>query len=193
MLRQTHFTRTRLRSLTTNRQYSMASISHPLLQAFQASKPAFGVWLTFTGTFPARTIAAASSDLSWMAIDCEHGLTSLQPGAAETIAAVSALGPNAPSVIVRIPATGASADGSASWQIKYALDAGARGIVVPMVCAAESANDEFLTVTVGIYHGASAGGRFGSSLSSRGYSRIRQPIYSGIVEYLRCGLPQACQ
>ena len=57
----------------------------------------------------------------------------LQPGAAETIAAISALGTESPSVIVRIPATGACADGSATWQIKYVLDAGARGIIVPMV------------------------------------------------------------
>jgi 4-hydroxy-2-oxoheptanedioate aldolase len=107
--------------------------SHPLLQAFQASKPAFGAWITIPGPFAARTVAAASPHLSWMVIDCEHGLSSLQPGAAETIAAVSGLGANAPSILVRIPATGASADGSASWQIKYALDAGARGIIVPMV------------------------------------------------------------
>ncbi|EKM56850.1 uncharacterized protein PHACADRAFT_93005 [Phanerochaete carnosa HHB-10118-sp] len=113
--------------------------SHPLLQAFQASKPAFGVWITLPGPFAARSVAAASQHLSWLAIDCEHGLTSLQPGAAETIAAVSGLGANAPSIIVRIPATGASADGSASWQIKYALDAGARGIVVPMVSTKEQA------------------------------------------------------
>ncbi|KAI0715440.1 Oxysterol-binding protein-domain-containing protein [Earliella scabrosa] len=47
--------------------------------------------------------------------------------------AVAGLGPDAPSTIVRIPATGTCANESAGWQIKYALDAGARGIVVPMV------------------------------------------------------------
>lgn len=107
--------------------------SHPLLQAFQASKPAFGAWVTLPGPFAARSMAAASPDLSWLVIDCEHGLTPLQPGAAESIAAVSGLGPGAPSVLVRIPATGPAADASASWQIKYALDAGARGVIVPMV------------------------------------------------------------
>ncbi|KIP09779.1 hypothetical protein PHLGIDRAFT_86196 [Phlebiopsis gigantea 11061_1 CR5-6] len=111
--------------------------SHPLLQAFQASKPAFGAWITLPGPFAARNLASASSDLSWVTIDCEHGLTPLQPGAAETIAAVSGLGPNAPSVLVRIPATGPAAEASASWQIKYALDAGARGVIVPMVSTME--------------------------------------------------------
>ena len=108
--------------------------SHPLLRAFQANKPAFGAWLTIPGIWAARTAAAASPHLSWVVVDCEHGLTSLQPGAAESIAAVAALGSNAPSTLVRIPATGACADGSATWQIKYVLDAGARGVVVPMVC-----------------------------------------------------------
>ncbi len=122
--------------------------SHPLLQAFQASKPAFGAWITFPGSWAARTVALASPHLSWLVIDCEHGLTSIQPGAAETIAAVAGLGSGAPSTLVRIPATGACADGSATWQIKYVLDAGARGIVVPMVsfcvlthCTRHSMND----------------------------------------------------
>ena len=121
-----------LRSSTARRCLRTMS-SHPLLEALKASKPAFGAWITMPGPFAARTVAAASPHLSWMVIDCEHGLTSLQPGAAETIAAVSGLGINPPSILVRIPATGASADGSVSWQIKYALDAGARGIIVPMV------------------------------------------------------------
>lgn len=113
--------------------------SHPLLQAFQASKPAFGAWITFPGSWAARTAAQASPHISWLVIDCEHGLTSIQPGAAETIAAVAGLGNNAPSTLVRIPATGACADGSATWQIKYVLDAGARGIVVPMISTAAQA------------------------------------------------------
>lgn len=128
MLRQFRLTTSLLRASSSHRYHNMAS--HPLLQA---SKPAFGVWITLPGPFAARSVAAASPHISWLVVDCEHGLTSLQPGAAETVAAVSGLGPNAPSVLVRIPATGASADGSASWQIKYALDAGARGIIVPMV------------------------------------------------------------
>ncbi|KAI0915599.1 hypothetical protein AcV5_003779 [Taiwanofungus camphoratus] len=113
--------------------------SHPLLQAFRASKPAFGAWITLPGTFNARTAALASPHLSWLLIDCEHGMTSLQPGAGESIQAIAVLGNNAPSTIVRIPATGACADGSASWQIKYVLDAGARGVLVPMVSTAAQA------------------------------------------------------
>ncbi|CAL1709313.1 unnamed protein product [Somion occarium] len=113
--------------------------SHRLLSAFRSKIPAFGAWITFSGTWAARTVALSSEHISWILIDCEHGLTPLQPGAAETIATVAGLGSQAPSAIVRIPATGICADGSAIWQIKYVLDAGARGVLVPMVETAAQA------------------------------------------------------
>lgn len=106
--------------------------SHALLNAFKTNKPAFGVWLTSPGFFHARTVAQASSKLSWVMVDCEHGLTSLNPGLSESIAAIHGARPaDAPSALVRIPATGVST--STGWQIKHALDAGARGVLVPMV------------------------------------------------------------
>ncbi|KAJ7676192.1 Pyruvate/Phosphoenolpyruvate kinase-like domain-containing protein [Mycena rosella] len=112
--------------------------SHALLNAFKANKPAFGVWLTSPGFIHARTVAQASPKLSWVCVDCEHGLTSLTSGLAESIAAIHGARPvGAPSALVRIPATGTSA--STSWQIKHALDAGARGVLVPMVSTAEKA------------------------------------------------------
>lgn len=113
--------------------HPLTMATHPLLQAFRSSTPAFGVWLTVPNTWTARTAALASPHLSWLVLDCEHGLIPLQPGAAEMIAAISGLGSNPPTVLVRVPATGACADGSATWQIKYVLDAGARGVIVPMV------------------------------------------------------------
>ncbi|KAI0777528.1 Pyruvate/Phosphoenolpyruvate kinase-like domain-containing protein [Trametes elegans] len=118
---------------------STLTLTHPLLAALRASKPAFGAWLTLPGFLAARTAAGASPHLSWVVIDCEHGATPLQPGAAEAVHAIAGLGPAAPSAIVRIPATGACADGSAGWQIKYALDAGAKGVLVPMVSTREQA------------------------------------------------------
>ncbi|KAG5650592.1 hypothetical protein H0H81_011710 [Sphagnurus paluster] len=114
--------------------------THALQSAFKANKTAFGVWLTAGGVFHARTVAQASPHLSWIVIDCEHGLIPLVPGAAESIAAIHGATPNGgPSAVVRIPATGVSA--STSWQIKYALDAGARGVLVPMVSTAEKARE----------------------------------------------------
>ncbi|KAG6889520.1 hypothetical protein C0995_000401 [Termitomyces sp. Mi166 len=114
--------------------------SKALLSAFRANRPAFGVWLTAGGIFHARTVAQASPHLSWVVVDCEHGIIPLVPGATETVAAIHSAVPNGgPSAIVRIPATGVS--GSTSWQIKYALDAGARGVLVPMVSTAEKARE----------------------------------------------------
>ena len=82
--------------------------AHDLLSAFRAHKPAFGVWITLPGSFNARTVALSSPHLSWVAIDCEHGLTPLHTSAAESVAAIAGTGENAPSVLVRIPATGTS-------------------------------------------------------------------------------------
>ncbi|KAF9473934.1 Phosphoenolpyruvate/pyruvate domain-containing protein [Pholiota conissans] len=115
--------------------------THPLLQALRANKPAFGAWLTLPGLFHARTVAQASNHLSWIAIDCEHGLIPLVPGAAESVTAIQGSHPNmkGPSPIVRIPATGVTA--SSSWQIKNALDAGAKGIIAPMISNAIQAKE----------------------------------------------------
>ncbi|KAF8629366.1 hypothetical protein AX17_005662 [Amanita inopinata Kibby_2008] len=114
--------------------------SHALLKAFKSNKTAFGAWLTLPGFFHARTVAQSSPHLSWVMIDCEHGLVSLNPGASESVTGIIAALPNgAPSALVRIPATGDS--DSTSWQIKYALDAGARGVLVPMVSTAERAQE----------------------------------------------------
>jgi 4-hydroxy-2-oxoheptanedioate aldolase len=103
-------------------------MTHPLLQVLRSRKPAFGAWLTVPGLFHARSLAKSSPHLSWIVVDCEHGLVPLVPGAAESVAAVEGAGVSS---IVRIPATGVT--GSTSWQIKNALDAGARGVLVPMV------------------------------------------------------------
>ncbi|KAF8885350.1 Pyruvate/Phosphoenolpyruvate kinase-like domain-containing protein [Infundibulicybe gibba] len=115
-------------------------MAHPLLNSFRAGKPALGAWLTLPGLFHARTVAQASPHLSWVMIDCEHGLVPLNPGAAESVAAIHGIDKgNGPSALIRIPATGVS--GSTSWQIKYALDAGARGVLVPMVSTVEKAKE----------------------------------------------------
>jgi len=104
--------------------------------------PAFGVWQTVPGLYHSRTLAAASSRLSWICLDCEHGIIPLQGGATECIAAINSVragGEGPPSVLVRIPATGAST--GTGWQIKLALDAGAHGVIVPMVSTAAKARE----------------------------------------------------
>ncbi|KAF7345774.1 4-hydroxy-2-oxo-heptane-1,7-dioate aldolase [Mycena venus] len=116
--------------------------THALLKALKANKPAFGVRLTSPGFFHALTVAQSSPELSWVMIDCEHGLTSLNSTLSESVAAIHGARSrpaDSPSALVRIPATGIST--STSWQIKYALDAGARGVIVPMVSTVQQARE----------------------------------------------------
>ncbi|KAL0568527.1 hypothetical protein V5O48_013454 [Marasmius crinis-equi] len=115
----------------------MPETLHALLRSFKSNRPALGIWLTQGGFFHARSFAQASSNVSWVLVDCEHGLVSLNPGVAEIVAAVHSATADPPSAIIRIPATGYGVEGQGSggvnWQIKYALDSGARGVLVPMV------------------------------------------------------------
>ena len=161
--------------------------AHLLLRAFRASKPAFGAWLTLPGALNARVAASASPHLSWVLIDCEHGMTGLHPGANESISAIAALGPDAPSTIVRIPATGACADASAAWQIKYVLDQGARGVLVPMVRSSLLIYSSFylnqgvltqIAYPIGIQSRPDGIHRLRSTLSSNRDAGVREPIYS---------------
>ncbi|KAJ7785221.1 Pyruvate/Phosphoenolpyruvate kinase-like domain-containing protein [Mycena maculata] len=104
-----------------------------LTKAFAAHQPAFGVWLTSPGFFHARTVAQSSPHVSWVLIDCAQGLASGITALPESIAAVH--GTDGPSALVRIPPS------NTSWEIKQALDAGARGVLVPLVSTAEDARD----------------------------------------------------
>ncbi|THU95104.1 Phosphoenolpyruvate/pyruvate domain-containing protein [Dendrothele bispora CBS 962.96] len=119
--------------------------THSLLSRFKSNTPAFGAWLSngSGGFFHARAMAQSSPNLSFIVIDCEHGLVNLNPGVAELVAAIHGVGHldggAPPSTIVRIAATGFTT--GVNWQIKYALDAGARGVLVPMVSTAEMAKN----------------------------------------------------
>ncbi|KAI0259688.1 Pyruvate/Phosphoenolpyruvate kinase-like domain-containing protein [Gloeopeniophorella convolvens] len=112
-------------------------MQHALRRVLKTSSPAFGAWITLSGAHSARAVASASPHLSWVTIDCEHGLTSLVPGAAETVQAIAGLGAAAPSALVRVPSGGAGS----GWLVKYALDSGAAGVIVPMVGTAAQARE----------------------------------------------------
>ncbi|KAI7823975.1 Pyruvate/Phosphoenolpyruvate kinase-like domain-containing protein [Kickxella alabastrina] len=87
--------------------------------------PVFGVWLSIPSPVTARMLAQQGFD--WACIDMEH--TPTNPALmSEMIAAVASSGTCTP--IVRVPSH------SPEW-FKWALDAGAQGIIVPMVNTAE--------------------------------------------------------
>ncbi|KAJ2538688.1 hypothetical protein EV175_006432, partial [Coemansia sp. RSA 1933] len=87
----------------------------------QQRVPLHGVWLSIPSPVTARMLAAQGFD--WACIDMEHAPTN--PALmAEMVAAVASSGTCAP--IVRVPSH------SPEW-FKWALDAGAYGIIIPMV------------------------------------------------------------
>ncbi|EXJ77803.1 2,4-dihydroxyhept-2-ene-1,7-dioic acid aldolase [Capronia epimyces CBS 606.96] len=86
----------------------------------------FGAWQMLPGSYLSRTIARAGYD--WICIDCEHGNIA-DNEMHESIQAIASVNV---SPIVRIPA-------NEGWMVKRALDAGAHGIIVPLLYSVEDA------------------------------------------------------
>lgn len=101
----------------------------PLKEAFAAGKTAFGAWGTIPGAGAARTVASTPG-LSWVAVDAEHGQINDTHLYTHTTT-ISAAGR---SPIVRVP-------DSSAWWAKRALDAGAHGLMVPLLKNAQDAKD----------------------------------------------------
>ncbi len=96
-------------------------------EKLQRGEPALGAWLSLPCVPSARIMARLGFD--WLVVDMEH--TAQNPTLmADTVATIADAGTCAP--IVRIPTN------SVEW-LKWALDAGAWGVVVPMVNTREEA------------------------------------------------------
>ncbi|KAJ2223583.1 hypothetical protein IWW45_008309 [Coemansia sp. RSA 485] len=107
------------------RQPTGTSQYNRLKAKLQQRIPAFGVWLSIPSPLTARMLAAQGFD--WACIDMEHAPTN--PALmAEMVAAVASSGTCTP--IVRVPSQ------APEW-LKWALDSGAHGVIVPMVSTAE--------------------------------------------------------
>ena len=92
----------------------------------KAGKPAIGTWLNLPCVNSAEVMAHAGWD--WVTVDAEHG-----PMTIEMMNNMfTAIGTTQAMPMCRIP------ENDPVW-IKQILDAGAMGIVVPMVCSAEEA------------------------------------------------------
>lgn len=98
-----------------------------ILQKLKNGQPARGVWLGIPSVYSVRLLARLPLD--WMVIDMEHAPTSLET-MTSMVAAVSEAG--GPQPVVRLSQV-------SSENIKWALDAGAAGIIAPMVNTAEEA------------------------------------------------------
>ncbi len=96
-------------------------------EKLKRGEPVLGAWLSLPSVPSARIMARLGFD--WLVVDMEH--TAQNPVLmADMVATIADAGTCAP--IVRIPAN------SVEW-FKWALDAGAWGIVVPMVNTREEA------------------------------------------------------
>ena len=84
------------------------------------SKPAIGGWCQIPGSFSAEVMARAGFD--WVCIDLQHGLIGYQ----EMVAMLQGVGVAGVPALVRVPWN------DPSWIMK-ALDAGAAGVIVPLV------------------------------------------------------------
>jgi 4-hydroxy-2-oxoheptanedioate aldolase len=98
-----------------------------ILQKLKNGQPARGVWLGIPSVHSVRLLARLPLD--FMVIDMEHAPTSLETMTA-MVAAVSEA--NGPQPVVRLSQVSAE-------NIKWALDAGAAGIIAPMVNTGEEA------------------------------------------------------
>lgn len=98
------------------------------LALIRRGEPAIGTWLQL-GSEPAARLLAAQGLLDWALLDLEHA--PVDPATARAIlSAVADVSGGRVTPLARVP------DGS-STAIQHALDAGAQGVIVPMVQGAE--------------------------------------------------------
>ena len=95
-------------------------------QLLKAGKPAVGIWLNMPSLTGAEALATMGWD--WLTLDVEHAPFNLETQQALFLAIAS----QGCVPLARIAANDATI-------IKQTLDAGAMGVVVPMVCSAEEA------------------------------------------------------
>lgn len=99
---------------------------HRLRGLWSSDGTAFGAWVMLREPLVAETASKAGYD--WVCIDLQHGMAGFAelPGMLQAVS----LGPAAP--LVRVP-------WNEDWMIGRALDAGAAGVIVPMVNTPEEA------------------------------------------------------
>jgi 4-hydroxy-2-oxoheptanedioate aldolase len=119
--------------------------TNPVKQKLLRGEPSFGTWLSLGSLFAARILARMGWD--WLTLDLEHSPVDLDQAAAIFGAVADAGGVP----LVRVP------EGSHAW-IKRVLDAGAMGIVVPMVDTVEQAKTAIAAAKYPPQGNRSAGG-----------------------------------
>ena len=101
-----------------------------LPEKFTSDDTAFGCWLKVPSSVTAEV--AALSGFDYVCIDMQHGFSDRN----DLIPMLQAIQPHSPRAIVRVPSNEPSVIG-------WALDAGATGVIVPLVNSAEEAEKSF--------------------------------------------------
>jgi 4-hydroxy-2-oxoheptanedioate aldolase len=99
--------------------------ANKFLRDLKSSQVSLGAWQMFPSPSVSRTIARVPG-ISWVLIDGEHG----NVGDSEMHECIANIAPYGVSPLVRLP-------DKERWMIKRALDAGAHGIMVPLLSAVE--------------------------------------------------------
>ena len=139
---------------------------NPLHAKLAAGQPAHGAWITIPS--PITTEAAAYSGLDYLCIDMQHGL--IDYGDAVRLLQAVSLGDATP--IVRVPELSTA-------NISTVLDAGAMGVVVPMIDSAEQAA------------AAASACRF-PPVGERSYGAVRAAMAEGADYYQRINEEVLC-
>jgi 4-hydroxy-2-oxoheptanedioate aldolase len=126
-------------------------------EAWAAGRPALGAWLMIPSAFSAEIIAHAPFD--WICVDMQHGIIDY----AQMVAMLQAVSSTDVTPLVRVP-----------WNepgiIGKSLDAGARGVIIPMV---NSRADAERAVRACRY----------APVGARSYGPVRANYYAGFDYY----------
>jgi 4-hydroxy-2-oxoheptanedioate aldolase len=133
---------------------------------WRRGEPAFGAWLSIPSAFSTEVVAHQPFD--WVCIDMQHGVIDY----GDAVAMLMAISTTDATPIVRVP-----------WNetgiIGKVLDAGAMGIIIPMVNSAAEAQD-----AVAACRYAPAG--------RRSYGPTRAPLYAGADYFAHADEEIAC-
>jgi len=104
------------------------------LSELRASKVSLGAWQMYPSPAISRTIARISG-ISWVLIDLEHG----NVADSDMHECIANIAPYGVSPLVRLP-------DSERWMIKRALDAGAHGIMIPLLSSVAEVEEVVIQV-----------------------------------------------
>ncbi|WRT66783.1 uncharacterized protein IL334_003746 [Kwoniella shivajii] len=138
--------------MTNQQQPTIASRVNHIKEAWYENRPAYGIITKAPGAGLVRTLAGLKRyGLDFIVLDAEHGNYD-EKSQFDAYHSIAALGV---SPIARCPGMG-----SEKWGIRVALDAGAHGIMIPLLETKEQAEDVVFRAKFPPHGGRTSGGSF---------------------------------